>query len=132
MKFEKKTTLKCQYCYHCGSTRKFGASRINFSFQECPEGFVTILGKCYYFSEEKLEWREAQIACQELPGDYDLVSIDSPELHDALKGNTNHWIGLHDMFSEGSWTWVNGKPVKFGKTPGAYPWEDGQPDVSIS
>ena len=103
-----------------------------FTFQGCPEGFVTILGKCYYFSEEKLEWREAQIACQELPGDYDLVSIDSPELHAELKGYTNHWIGLHDMFSEGSWRWANGQLVEFGNTPGAYPWEDGQPDVSIS
>ena len=36
------------------------------------------------------------------------------------------------MFSEGSWRWANGQPVEFGNTPGAYPWEDGQPDVSIS
>ena len=36
------------------------------------------------------------------------------------------------MFSEGSWTWANGQPVKFGKTPGAFPWEEGEPNVRIS
>ena len=89
-----------------------------------------ILGKCYHFSEERLEWREAQIACQDLPGDYDLVVIDSTELYDELKQYTYHWIGIHDMFSEGGWQWVNGQSVEFGSTPGTYPWANGEPNVS--
>ena len=97
----------------------------------CPEGFDEILGKCYKFVDyEYLKWQDAQIACQEIPGNYDLVVVDNEELWNELKQYNDYWIGLHDMFSEGVIQWVNGQTLEFGKTLGSAPWANGEPNVS--
>ena len=79
-------------------------------------------------------WRQAQVECQNLPGNYDLVTVDSKELNDALKVNTDHWIGLHDMFHEGQHKWANEKDVfeGYGTTFKQKPWRRDQPDVSYN
>ena len=96
-----------------------------------------ILGRCYKFSsnmqKKSLTWRQAQVECQNLPGNYDLVTVDSKELNDALKVHNDHWIGLHDMFHEGQLKWANGQIFEgFGSTFGQEPWSRNQPDVSYN
>ena len=103
----------------------------------CPEGMEKILGRCYKFSsnmqKKSLTWRQAQVECQNLPGNYDLVTVDSKELNDALKVHNDHWIGLHDMFHEGQLKWANGQVFEgFGSTFGQEPWSRNQPDVSYN
>ena len=83
--------------------------------------------------KKSLTWRQAQVECQNLPGNYDLVTVDSKELNDALKVHNDHWIGLHDMFHEGQLKWSNGQVFEgFGSTFGQEPWSRNQPDVSYN
>ena len=79
-------------------------------------------------------WRQAQVECQNLPGNYDLATVDSKELNDALMVYTDHWIGLHDMFHEGQHKWANEKDVfeGYGTTFKQKPWRRDQPDVSYN
>ena len=81
--------------------------------------------------KKSLTWRQAQVECQNLPGNYDLVTVDSKELNDALKVHKDHWIGLHDMFHEGQLKWANGQVFEgYGSTFAQEPWSRNQPDVS--
>ena len=79
-------------------------------------------------------WRQAQVECQNLPGNYDLATVDSKELNDALMVYKDHWIGLHDMFHEGQHKWANEKDVfeGYGTTFKQKPWRRDQPDVSYN
>ena len=97
-----------------------------------------ILGRCYKSSskmgKKSRTWRQAQVECQNLPGNYDLATVDSKELNDALMVYKDHWIGLHDMFHEGQHKWANEKDVfeGYGTTFKQKPWRRDQPDVSYN
>ena len=39
------------------------------------------------------------------------------------------WIGLSDTATEGTFMWVSGNELSFGKTVGQTPWSSGEPNV---
>ena len=97
----------------------------------CPKGFVQHNGGCYKISTDKKKFNDARIACQNLPGNYDLAIVDNIDLFNALKGYTNHWIGLYAPAHQRTFRWINGQEVKFGKTWKKNPWSANEPNVSF-
>ncbi|XP_017561530.1 CD209 antigen-like protein C isoform X1 [Pygocentrus nattereri] len=79
----------------------------------CPEGWTHLDGKCYYFSEDKLDWKNSKDSCASM-GSH-LTILHTHQQHDNLEkiarsigGFDYHfWIGLSDSEEEGVWKWVD-------------------------
>jgi len=94
----------------------------------CPDDFVQYQRRCYKFSTDEKSWDDARTACQGDSTEYDLVTIDSQELANYFVQHVDSWIGLNDRASEGTFTWVNGNELSFGKVVGQTPWNSGEPN----
>ncbi|XP_074922830.1 C-type lectin domain family 4 member F-like [Chelonoidis abingdonii] len=84
-------------------------------------------GNLYYFSQEKKSFDEAEQFC--VSQDSHLTSISSEEEQEFLSSETqgeDHWIGLTDLGTEGSWRWVDGTEYRAGASRGF--WVHDQPD----
>ena len=76
----------------------------------------------------RLKWEEAKAKCQEIG--YDLVVINDKAENDFLKNhaiswNSKFWVGL--VKSEGSYTWVDGSELTYGKEWKVEPWRANKP-----
>ena len=60
----------------------------------CPENWVWFRCRCYYFSKEKLTWRESQSACSSLNSS--LIKINKEEM---VSCKTEHHNGMWNMWS---------------------------------
>ncbi|XP_072536595.1 C-type lectin domain family 4 member E isoform X2 [Salminus brasiliensis] len=83
----------------------------------CPEGWTLLQGKCYFFSEDKLDWKHSKDSCASM-GSH-LTILHTHQQHDDL-GKTartlggfdyHYWIGLTDSEEEGVWKWVDNTVV---------------------
>jgi len=62
--------------------------------------------KCYLWSQEKMNWTNAELACRSEDGH--LASVASQDVHDYLAGrNLSLWLGGSDRAAEGNWTWTD-------------------------
>ena len=95
----------------------------------CPDGFEQYQRRCYKFGTDAKSWNDARTACQAISSDYDLVTIDTEELATYFVQKVDSWIGLSDLATEGTMTWVNGNELSYGKTVGQTPWSSGEPNV---
>ncbi|KAM6216739.1 low affinity immunoglobulin epsilon Fc receptor [Rhynchocyon petersi] len=89
----------------------------------CPEKWVNLQRKCYYFGEEALTWLQAKYACEDLHGR--LVSIHSLEEQEFLNRHANKegtWTGLQDLDTEGVFVWLDGSSVDYSN------WRQGEPN----
>ncbi|XP_062848836.1 C-type lectin domain family 4 member E-like [Trichomycterus rosablanca] len=83
----------------------------------CPEGWRHLEDKCYYFSDDKLDWKHSRDSCASM-GSH-LTILHTHKQHDALEkiarsigGFDYHfWIGLSDAEEEGVWKWVDNTRV---------------------
>merc|ERR1712212_597695 len=87
---------------------------------------------CYLFQEWNSTWYNARRECKQ-SGGY-LVEIDSQDEQDAIRdeidergwdGHSHYgfWIGLTDIFHDGTWVWDNlGKPLDYSN------WASGEPN----
>uniref|UniRef100_A0A3P8ZI13 C-type lectin domain-containing protein n=2 Tax=Esox lucius TaxID=8010 RepID=A0A3P8ZI13_ESOLU len=73
-------------------------------------------GSSYYFSENKLTWKNSKYACIQEGGH--LVIIENQQEQDFIRkhvGNTDsknsYWIGMTDIKEEGVWVWVDNTPL---------------------
>ncbi|XP_075769646.1 C-type lectin domain family 2 member D11-like isoform X2 [Pelodiscus sinensis] len=74
----------------------------------CPENWIRIQGKFYYFSKAEGNWTNSQKNCSSHAAS--LATIESlRQLHSLLPypGRLDHWIGLRKD-AGGVWRWVNG------------------------
>ncbi|KAJ8320489.1 hypothetical protein KUTeg_002076 [Tegillarca granosa] len=103
------------------------------SYSTCPStttGYRLQRGaKCYEFIlNERKDWIDAQMDCRKKGGR--LVTIetkDEEQFVEQILRNYNYhnkgvWIGLNDIYKEGTFVWDSGKPVTFTR------WGSGQPD----
>ncbi|XP_039397299.1 C-type lectin domain family 4 member F-like isoform X2 [Mauremys reevesii] len=84
-------------------------------------------GNFYYFSQERKSWDEAERFC--VSQDSHLTSVSSQGEQEFLSNETkgqDHWIGLTDRETEGSWRWVDGTEYKADASRGF--WAENQPD----
>uniref|UniRef100_A0AAZ3QH19 C-type lectin domain-containing protein n=1 Tax=Oncorhynchus tshawytscha TaxID=74940 RepID=A0AAZ3QH19_ONCTS len=85
------------------------------NFTGCPEGWLHVLvnEKCFYFSNDKMDWPSSRDNCTSMGGH--LSILHSKSAHEALEkeasrigGFDNYfWIGLSDREMEGDWRWVD-------------------------
>ncbi|XP_039373275.1 C-type lectin domain family 2 member D-like [Mauremys reevesii] len=74
----------------------------------CPDGWIRIQGKCYYFSKAEENWTYSQNFCSSHAAS--LAGIESPQELGSLlpyEGRLDHWIGLRKDMGQ-VWKWVNG------------------------
>ncbi|XP_034363690.1 C-type lectin domain family 10 member A-like isoform X1 [Arvicanthis niloticus] len=89
----------------------------------CPLHWMEHEGSCYWFSQAKKSWPEADKYCQ-LENSH-LVVVNSLEEQNFLQtrlANDNSWIGLTDQ--NGPWRWVDGTDFEKGFKY----WAPEQPD----
>ncbi|XP_059411328.1 C-type lectin domain family 4 member F-like isoform X2 [Carassius carassius] len=63
--------------------------------------------KYYYFSSEKLNWMESRDYCTRTGGQLVTITGKEDQYNLASKLKEPHWIGLHDLYTEGHWMWVD-------------------------
>ncbi|XP_042303963.1 low affinity immunoglobulin epsilon Fc receptor-like isoform X2 [Sceloporus undulatus] len=74
----------------------------------CPEGWLLNRGSCYLFQKMNQHWSFAQKSCTD--EDSSLVVINDAEEQSFLTLHSEkkiYWIGLSDMNSESTFTWVD-------------------------
>uniref|UniRef100_A0A914VZE2 Uncharacterized protein n=1 Tax=Plectus sambesii TaxID=2011161 RepID=A0A914VZE2_9BILA len=108
---------------------------VTISSQGCPDGWRqsgVIPNKCYYVTDQKKIWFEAEVFCKNAQPNAHLTSIASAFENynvDAVATSTlsgsacdQFWIGGNDIAQTGQFTWMDGSP--WGYTN----WAPGQPD----
>ncbi|XP_072923096.1 C-type lectin mannose-binding isoform-like [Hemitrygon akajei] len=100
--------------------------------QDCDEGWLYFpsLNSCYRNINIKKTWQEAEEFCNQLPHYGNLASVTSPKHNtfissiilamDASKPWT--WIGLNDIWKEGTFTWSDGSSYNYQN------WSQGEPN----
>nr|QLC27663.1 C-type lectin receptor-like protein [Carassius auratus] len=79
----------------------------------CPEDWLHLEGRCYFFSDGKLDWQHSKESCASMGGH--LSILHSHQQHHALESvarsrggvDYHYWIGLSDLETEGVWKWVD-------------------------
>ncbi|XP_072418164.1 lectin-like [Chiloscyllium punctatum] len=93
--------------------------------QDCSGGFI-YFGHCNKFVLEKRSWIDAELHCRTLAPGGHLASIHSEEQNQIIIKNsspsTNFWIGLNDIYKEGTYLWTDGSSSDFMN------WKMNQPD----
>merc|ERR1719234_2261477 len=97
---------------------------------DCSHPWTSVETGCYLFQKSNSTWYEARRDCQQKGGH--LVEIDSKEEEEAIidgisrqgwDGDLGFWIGLTDIFHDGTWVWDHfGRPLNFSN------WAPGEPN----
>jgi hypothetical protein len=101
------------------------APRFQLDAGQCPPGYVFNAPSCYFYAGENVDitWDAAEAACE--ADDAHLVIVDDANEAIFIDGlaptNTDHWIGMSDRITEGTYLVVTGGPAAF------LPWETGSP-----
>ncbi|XP_047665774.1 C-type lectin domain family 6 member A-like [Tachysurus fulvidraco] len=84
----------------------------NKNNEQCEEGWKSLGLKCYYFSSFKLNWEQSRDYCVEKGGHLVIITSQTEQNFVVSQIGETHWIGLHDLETEGQWIWVNNQPLK--------------------
>ncbi|XP_039374162.1 C-type lectin domain family 4 member F-like [Mauremys reevesii] len=101
--------------------------RCSYLLTKVSRGWRFFNGNFYYFSHEMKSWDEAEQFC--VSQDSHLTSVSSQAEQEFLSNETqeqDHWIGLTDQETEGSWHWVDGTEYRADASRGF--WAENQPD----
>lgn len=102
----------------------------------CPSGWLLMKTSCYYFSKfepaSRKNWSDSRADCIRQGGDLlvinnleeqQLISTNFPRIDSSgVWWMNGFWIGLSDLRSQGTWTWIN----NMTETSAEY-WRSGQP-----
>ncbi|XP_048782036.1 C-type lectin domain family 2 member D11-like isoform X2 [Lagopus muta] len=75
----------------------------------CPDAWLGLQGKCFYFSANESDWDSSREHCQRLGAS--LATVDTEEQMEFMLrylGPANCWIGLHRAEGDERWTWADG------------------------
>ncbi|XP_056098621.1 C-type lectin domain family 10 member A isoform X2 [Rhinichthys klamathensis goyatoka] len=91
----------------------------------CKSGWILFKSSCFLFSDNKLNWTEAQDYCK-AQGAL-LLKIEEDDEEWAFLNNHTipelYWVGLTDQ-DTGQWRWADDTPYTMNKER----WDPGQPD----
>ncbi|XP_051812111.1 echinoidin-like [Acanthochromis polyacanthus] len=94
----------------------------------CPQFWFSFNGRCYKYIATTMTWAIAEFYC--VSQGAHLVSIHSADEQNFVNSLISSfdysakpiWIGLNDLFHEGTFTWSDGSEVNFDF------WNTGEPD----
>ena len=69
----------------------------------CPFGWESWGGSCYKLLEERLNWHDGRLKCQEIGGEMVLPSSSKENNYILSKTIDNMWINCNDLDNEGQW-----------------------------
>ncbi|TFJ96026.1 C-type lectin domain family 4 member F [Platysternon megacephalum] len=104
-----------------------GPGRCSDVLTKLSRGWRFYGGNLYYFSQERKWWDAAEQFC--VSQDSHLTSVSSQAEQEFLSNETkgeDHWIGLTDLGTEGSWRWADGTEYRADASRGF--WAHNQPD----
>lgn len=81
---------------------------VNKTYAACPQNWIGVENKCFYFSEYPSNWTFAQAFC--MAQEAQLARFDNQDELNFLmryKANFDSWIGLHRESSEHPWKWTD-------------------------
>jgi hypothetical protein len=82
----------------------------------------TLNGHSYFRSATQATWAVANATANALGGH--LLTVSSAAENNFFSGLGQHWIGMTDEVTEGTWVWVTGEPVIYTN------WAPGEPNNS--
>uniref|UniRef100_A0A3B1KGR8 C-type lectin domain-containing protein n=1 Tax=Astyanax mexicanus TaxID=7994 RepID=A0A3B1KGR8_ASTMX len=88
----------------------FSACKECQKYGQCGDGWKRFGVKCYYFSNDTLNWMNSSDHCVEKGGHLVIITSEAEQIFVNSSGET-HWIGLNDLETEGKWMWVNKQPL---------------------
>ncbi|XP_040564873.1 macrophage mannose receptor 1 [Lepeophtheirus salmonis] len=97
------------------------------SMNNCPIGWIRGGSQCFYTSEKKLKFEEANQFCISKNKESTLAILRDPKAIEEIKGtvhNHSYFIGLNDIKTEGNYVWLDGITDKKEEIP----WAPHQPD----
>ncbi|XP_062288134.1 C-type lectin domain family 4 member E-like [Scomber scombrus] len=101
-----------------------GLIGLGVHYQTCPAGWKMFGCSCYLLSSERRSWSTGRQDCRERGAH--LVVINSPKEQKfsstITKVETEIWIGLTDRETEGTWKWIEGRPLTLSY------WETDEPN----
>uniref|UniRef100_A0A671PE34 Si:ch73-86n18.1 n=1 Tax=Sinocyclocheilus anshuiensis TaxID=1608454 RepID=A0A671PE34_9TELE len=83
----------------------------------CPEDWLHLEGRCYFFSEDKLDWQHSKDSCVSMGGHLSILHSNQqylslwPVARNRGGLDYHYWIGLSDIETEGVWKWVDNTVV---------------------
>jgi GTP-binding protein EngB required for normal cell division len=88
---------------------------------ECPDHYVLLNNRCYFFSVDEKNWVESRNACS--VQESTLVRIDNLQTNNQIYDQIteSHWIGFHNFY-QGTWQWVDGQKQDYKN------WGTGEPN----
>ncbi len=93
----------------------------------CPDGWHPYGEKCYFFSEDQLNWWEAEEKCDQVGDGAHLASCFTEAevnlLASVFPGETSYHIGLSDLAEHDHFVYLDGS-----SPTGSLPWATNEPD----
>ncbi|KAI5629949.1 immune-related, lectin-like receptor 1, partial [Silurus asotus] len=88
----------------------------------CEKGWKPFGLKCYSFSTTKLTWTQSRDECVVKGGHLVIITSRAEQVSVVTYSAAvyfislvwvmeTHWIGLHDLETEGEWMWVNNQSL---------------------
>jgi len=94
----------------------------------CPYGYWKMLDNCYYLSNNKLKWSEAEESCELGNGHLTSVlnGLESSFLTDKIAdvdcaNFDNYWSGGNNLVDGVTWQWSDGRPFNYTKWKPGFP-----------
>ncbi|XP_019489022.1 PREDICTED: C-type lectin domain family 2 member H-like isoform X2 [Hipposideros armiger] len=77
-------------------------------YTACPERWIGLGRKCFYFSEDIRNWTYSQAFCVSLKADLARIeTLEELKFLKRYKGPSDHWIGLSRESSHHIWKWTD-------------------------
>lgn len=86
----------------------------------CPQEWELSSNKCYYFSNDTMDWNSSHKNCTSMGGHLVIIETEEEQrflsekakqiLNNTIltmKEELSYWIGLTDVVKEGDWLWVD-------------------------
>ncbi|KAK0138871.1 Macrophage mannose receptor 1 [Merluccius polli] len=111
-------TVRCVANNRAGTARSHTGKL--YVYDRRPDGWLYFNHRLYFSSTTKRNWTASRDYC--LQRDADLIVINSREEQEFVSVLGDHWIGLSDRDTEGTWKWVDGTNMTSSS------WGESQPD----
>uniref|UniRef100_A0A672KVN9 CD209 antigen-like protein C n=2 Tax=Sinocyclocheilus grahami TaxID=75366 RepID=A0A672KVN9_SINGR len=115
----KLTAMQERFSRLCSEYTTLGqtCSKLVIKCRPCPEDWLHLEGRCYFFSEDKLDWQHSKDSCASMGGHLSILHSHQqhlslwPVTHNRGGLDYHYWIGLSDIETEGVWKWVDNTVV---------------------